>query len=279
MSGVFVIGFPIAIRQKLEAGAKREAIQVTGVPAGLGKEGKWRLLPDPSEAIHKLRAYCDECSNYEDAFVIVLPYAPVPDDLDRELEALSSLEAEVVYVSAGDDGWPMPAKRQRPDDAFFQSVCRRLLKEIIGDDDENPSSYFRAAAEDTPNLIVAKNALHTCDQVAPHREDFLRKGADALAEMAERNGQVGPVEEFFRGHGLDHAQSGGISTTLEVVKDGKTIHKKTANTHLKQGDKTTPQAAARIYYQDFVLEGQCYVAVLYAGIHPDADVAWVWVLS
>lgn len=277
---MFIIGLPKQLRAKFEAAVKKAGERVSSVLADIGKEGTLQLLPHPGDAVHKLRAYYDQFSgNYGDAYVVVLPYALIPTDVDNELEALEELGAEIVYVSEGDDGWPVLAKKARPDTRFFNEVFNQLMVVVFGNDEELPSDYFRSISEINPHIIIAKNALETCDQVAEHRRDFFRIAADALIKMVDKNGEVGPIDAFFRDLRLEHAQTGGISTTLTVIRDGKQVHHRTTHTHLKQGDNTTPQAAARIYYQGFHWEQQYYVAILYAGPHPEDNISYVYELS
>lgn len=276
MGGVFIIGLPTQISKTLEAAAKQEKVRITSVTAGIGKEGRFRLFPAPEDAIHSLRAYYDQFDGrYEDAFVVVLPYAPIPDEVRAELDVLESMGAEVVQAAPGEDDWPPLAKRGKPDTRFFNDLFRRLRDEIFEADEEMPSDYFRAASERNSKIIIAKGALDSCNDVPQHRHAFMKLAADTFVIIADRNGQVGRMDAFFRESGLDHAQSGGISTTLRVCKDGRCIHNATSNMHLKQGDNTTPQAAARIYYQHFLGSGLCYIVVFYAGPHPDCDLSLV----
>jgi len=270
---VFILGLPKAIRARIEGAAKKEGIRISSVLSDIGKKGSLQLLPDPSDAVHSLKAYYDQFSeNYENAFVVVLPYAPIPVDVDGELLVLEEFGAEIVYISEGQDGWPVLAKKTRPDTRFLNEVFQQLMLEILGEEDVLPSDYFRSVAEKNPNFLIIKGALDTCDQVAEHRREFLKMAADALSKFIDKGGRVGRIDAFFGTMGLDHAQTGGINTTLSVFKEGRRIYHKSSNTHLKQGDNTTPQAAARIYYHEFSLEERCYVAVLYAGPHPETDI-------
>lgn len=280
MDGVFIIGLPSQLRVGLEAAAKERGAYISTVLAGIGKKGTMQLLPDPSDAVHKFKAYYDQFGeNYEDALVIVLPYAPIPITVDDELTILEELGGEIVYVSQGVNDWPILAKKSRPNTQFLNQVFRQIIIEIFNEENEKPSDYIRNIAEKNPNIIIIKGALDTCDQVAKHRHEFLKKSVDALCKFVEENGQVGRIDAFLRGLGLEHAQTGGISTKLTVLKNGKLVHQKTTNTHLKQGDRTTPQAAARIYYQEFYLDNQCYVAVIYVGPHPENDITRVHELN
>lgn len=274
MAGMLVLGLPLSLRRRLESAAKKEKTDVSLVLADTGKEGTFRLVPDPSMAVHQLRAYFDECGNrFEDMFIVALPYAPIPGDVDRELAIFEECGGKVVRVTAGADDWPAIPKRGRADARFSDELYDRLADEIFGDSQELPSEYFALLAARHPKLLITKGALDNCDEVAEHRWDFLRNAADAFVKLVDQNGRVGRVDSFFASLGLDHAQSGGITTTLAVLKDGKCVYRDSGNTHLKQGDNTTPQAAARIYYQLFFVDGRCYVALLYAGPHPESNIA------
>lgn len=277
---MFIIGLPLQLRARLEGAARKKGIRISSVFADIGRKGSLKLLPDPSDAIHNLRVYYEQFGDsYEDASVLVLPYAPIPEDLENELDVLEDFGAKIVSFEEGNNDWPVLAKKTRPDTSFLNNVFHQLMEEIFGDDEKLPSDYFRSISERNPNIIIAKGALDTCDQVAEYRRVFFSAAADALIEMVGKNGKVGQIDAFFKNLGLIHAQSGGISTTLTVFRDGKRVHQRTTNTHLKKGDNTTPQAAARIYYQEFLLDQQCYVAILYAGPHPDEDISCEYDLS
>ncbi|MFA6183466.1 hypothetical protein, partial [Acidithiobacillus sp.] len=128
-------------------------------------------------------------------------------------------------------------------------------------------------AEDNARLLIATGALDSCDAVPRYRWLFLTKAADAFALLLQKNGAVGGrLGGFFKNQGVIHAQSGGVNATLQVYKDGRLVYENTSNTHLKQGDCTTADAAVRIYYQHFSFQEELYVAILHAGPHPDRDI-------
>lgn len=273
MDEVFVIGLPVSLKVRLDAVARKEGLSIVSVLTDIGKEGTFRLLPDPSVAIHKLKSYYGQFgSDLERACVIVLPYAEVPDEVEQELAVLESIGGEVEYISRDDSKWPTFSKKKRPDTVFYNDIFRCIKIEIFGDEEELLSDYVRRIVERNKNIILIEGALDTCDQVARHRHAFIKDSIDAFAQFIERKGKVGRIDAFFRERGLDHAQTGGIATTLTVEKAGRQIHSNVSHTHLKDGDKTLKVAAARVYYQDFVVEDECYVAVLYAGIHPDNNI-------
>lgn len=274
MGGVFVLGLPKQLRARLDTAMRRQGENVTNALADSGKEGTMYLVPNPDAAVHKLRDYYRSSGEqYEDAYILVIPYITVPPELEQELAILEDLGGEVVRPVAGQNNWPQLKKRQKPDDRFFNDLFCCIIEELICDDDEPPSNYFRSIAERQPRFIIARGALDNCDEVAEIRREFLRDAADAFLKFVDENGRVGRIDGFFRSLGLEHAQSGGITTTLTVIKGGQKVHFEKANAHLKQGDGTTLQGAARIYYQHFSADELCYIVLFYAGPHPVRDIS------
>jgi len=276
MSHICIIGLPKALRRRAESTLEVYGVIPYVVVADAGKRGKLQIVPSVDDAIQTLRSYCDDVAEtYSDADVIVLPYTPIPDLLYGELDALESMGAQVTFIGEPESGWPTLAERQKPDTTFLNKLFECLLTEVLGETDEAepppPSMYIRSLTEQCPQLIVVGDALDQCDDVAPHRYEFIRNTADALVELIDKKGNVGRLDAFFREKGIEHAQTGGITIKLKVSHKGGAIHDKSASTHLKKGDHTTPQAAARIYYQECHHDEELYIFVLYAGPHPDTD--------
>lgn len=271
---MFIIGLLKQLRPRVEGEARRVGRYVTGVYADfVGPQGLPRLLPIDSDAIHSLRHYLDNLASYEDAQVLVLPYTPIPQDLEDELRTVKDLGGMVAWPQANSQDLPKLVKR--PDTAFWNAVFMYIAKQLRPEAEELelPSEYFVRVSGENPRLLIAVGALQSCDMVPQHRWDFLRKAADAFALLVQRQGDSGGrLDAFFQEHGLDHAQSGGVSAKLEVYKDGQCVYEETSNTHIKQGDHTTAVAAARIYYQLFSYAGGGYIAILYAGPHPKRDI-------
>lgn len=276
MGELFIIGLIKQTQSRVESAARRAGMHVYRIVADLGKERTLMLMPRPDQAIYALKSYIDRYGdNYEDVFVIALPYAPIPDVVRDELEVLEDCGGEVVWVQEGEDGWPK-LECEIPDKAFLSSVSSRIIQEftLVDECDELPSVSLRRISEENGRILIASDVYDVCDQVSAHRREFFRKAVSALNEIIQKNGQVGRIDKFFSDVGLDYAQTGGISTKLEVYRDGRCVYSEKSHIHLKQGDKTTPQAAARIYYHGFFLDDKYYIAILYAGPHPDADVTW-----
>lgn len=275
---VFIIGLFKSLRNKLASDCTRKGMRYKAVLADRGREGTLTLLPVGNDAKHALLAYADSLDDYEDGYVIVLPYAEIPSDLEDELQALADVGCKVVRATNGQDGWPRLKRRERPDTNTLNAAYARLWREFPVAETEEEASvsvYFRQLAETSGQILFADSVFGTCDAVAPHRREFMRRSADALLEFV-RVGSDGRVDAYFRAKGIEHAQSGGINATFEAYFNGRRVYKETSNVHLKKGDNTTPEGAARLYYQIFVFNNSTYVVVLYAGPHPDRDVNWTY---
>lgn len=274
----FIIGLPKAIRRRLEVRAKRNDLRIVSVLADDGRQGTFVLLPHPGQTVHRLRAYLDRLNAYNDARILLLPYARIPADVMDEIETTEQLGGKVLKIVAGKDGWPVPAS-SRLIQPFLEQLIIRLDRELFPQRIVLPSDYFREMSQAHQGLIIPDGALDACDQVAQHRRAFFRKAADAFVEIIKNNGQVGPIDEFFERKGLEYAHTGGITATLDVYDEGTRVISESSNIHLKQGDATTPQAAARIYYHGQALNGHYYLFILYAGPHPETSVRRRWYLK
>lgn len=277
MTRVFMIGLPATVRLRVEAEAVRRDLEVSNIAAGVGNAGTFKLLPHANQAIYRLQEYVKgEADNYEGCFILVLPYAPLPTDLIEELAVLREFDARVISPTPGESRWPSKSSARRRDQAFWDTLYEAIIAELPGEalQLETPSDYFQSRAANNPRLIITSRSLESADDVAVHRYEFLRRAADALDQYA-RCGSGGRIDAFFACHGLDHAQSGGITATLKLHKAGL-VSTHECHTHLKQGDNTTRIAAARVYYCTFTLEEKPYAALLYAGPHPDEDVTREW---
>ena len=274
MDEVLIIGLPRKVRQRVEIAATRNGVRITSILAGLRSDRTFQLLPHPSQAVHTVRSYIDKFDDLSDVSILVLPYAPIPDDLKNELDALNALGGNLRSPVPGANDWPAFRKRKKRDsDHIFDRELYERITSIVCSRQaaELPSVYFGRLQTDHSRLLIADGVLGLCDSVAPHRYEFMRVSVDALVEILQVGGSVGAMQEFFSARGLTLAQSGGISTTIRVIRAGSVLLKETSNMHLKQGDSTTPQSAARIYFQPFSIDAEYYIAITYAGPHPDRN--------
>ncbi|MDH0569423.1 hypothetical protein N7671_19985 [Pseudomonas oleovorans] len=276
MIRVCLIGLPRQLRRRIEQSLEGRGISPSTIIADLDRTGKLQLKPKPELAISYLRDYYESVeTGYPDAEIYVLPYAPIPQDVEDELCALEDLGAQIVEFEMEVEGWPyLHLKRPKINEAFLDSVAEALIKGVVDNDEPPPlpSECIRQATERNRDLHVVGNGIDLCDEIAPLRHGFVRESIKAFSELIALNGNVGNLDEFFRARGLHHAKTGGIATELEIMIDGQFVRKETHHTHLKSGDKTRPQAAARIYYQLLMHEDVFRVFLLYVGPHPDANV-------
>lgn len=273
MASVLIVGLPTTLLKRFNALAKNGGLEVESILAALGAQGYFRLSPDPEQAVHALRAYADGV-DFSDAKVFVLPYTPVPESLAEEMAVLEQCGGSVTRFVAGQNNWPKATVSEFTEQ-FYESVLEALVENLFPQGKPKellPSEYFGAASVRQRNLLIPGGSIAQCDDVARHRYKFMRKVSDALERLAAE-GLGSTIEEFFKSFDLLHAQSGGIYAELELFRDGKSQHKGGCHTHLKQGDGTKQIAAARVYYYRFEMDKQPYVAILYAGPHPDSDVS------
>jgi hypothetical protein len=274
LSDYLVIGLPKQIRGLLESKFSAMGACLGSILTDTGKEGRYRIVPDPNSAVIKIQDYYETVkADIDNSLIVVLPYAQLPNEVKEELDVIESFGTEVLYAVAGEDGWPpVPNGRAgKLNENSLNQIVTRIIDEIF--DSEKPhSSFFTEASDKNANIIIIKDALTLCNDLPSFRSKFLKDAADSFVEYVEKNGRVGDLKGFFAKRGIEHAQTGGINTTLNVMHNNQCIHSSQRSTHLKRGDKTTPEAASRIYYQEFSFESSFYIAVIYVGPHPSKDI-------
>ncbi|MFV0927231.1 hypothetical protein [Pseudomonas palmensis] len=277
MIPICIIGVPNQIRRRIEQALEGRGILPSVIIADVDRTGKLQLKPSPKHAAESLRQYCDSVEGgYQEAEIYILPYAPIPIEVDDELLTLKDLEAQVIELGMEVGGWPyLHLKRPKIDEAFLNAVTDALIKEIVdaGDTAPLPSQCIHDAMQFSRNLHIVGNGIDRCDEIASHRHWFVNESMAAFCELIGLLGNVGNLDDFFRTRKLIHAKTGGITTELEIRVDGAFVRSESHKTHLKSGDKTTPQAAARIYYQVLLHEGAFHVFLMYVGPHPDTNIS------
>lgn len=222
-----------------------------------------------------MTAYLDALPNWSEAQVLILPYTEPPPALDEIIEMVLDEAGEVIVPEQGEDAWPVLSRGKSPDAAFNDALFARLARELFPSQGPAavpiPSECLREASGRHPHLLIAEGVFDVCDDVAEIRHEFVAHTMDAFVHYLEKSGQVGRIDAFLGARGLVHAQSGGSLINVEVLDGEKPKPDLRVHTHVKQGDATTPQAAARIYYCVFKRKDVQYLAVLYVGPHPDED--------
>lgn len=271
MPEFFVIGLPKAMQRRIEARARRANQSISAIWVDKGKKGTPYLLPHPNEAIYSLRAYMDR----ENApHILLLPYVVIPEEVVLELDAMTELGMGSFFLArAGSDGWPHLDLHDGFDQDFLDQLFAAVSVNLFGAEELPPAEHLQRLAEGCDRLLISQAAIAGSNELATHRHGFIRKCGDVLLLVCKSQGQVGTLFEFLESHGLDYARTGGITTTIQVFDSaGRLVVSQDSNDHIKQGDKTAPQAAARVYFQTFQHADLFYVAIAYAGPHPDANV-------
>ncbi len=274
---ILVIGLPKGIQHPIDGFAKSIGLLVKRVYAELGNKGTLNLLPRPEHCLPEISAYLDTASqgadNYSGCHIVVLPYASVPPECLHELEVAAAMGAIVSYPDpAADSTWPqVPTRRKPAAHDFNRALTERLKQELrlfAPVREETLSEFIQQHAIECGVLLIADAALDSCDKTAPHRHEFIRNAVIAMTSAAI-DGLHGRFEAYCGERGLLHAQNGRTAFVMSIYDGDDRIEQVKCETHLKQGDRTTREAAARVYYSFVDLEGVRYVALLHAGPHPD----------
>lgn len=269
----FIIGLPKQLQQRIEAFARRNDFVVDTIKAARGKERSPKLLPHPNAAVHKFRSSYDECN---DLAVLVLPYATLPHELSDELEVLQEdLDGSVKFVEAGVDDWPTLGRNKKFEHTFLQRLYSALEHYLVPETPPaRPSAHLEECLVRQPLLRAVEGAAENIDQLPQHRHSFIRTALDALCEICGREaGDIGPFHEFFQSRGLHFATTGGVGSRLHVNSGTEYYGPFDSHWHLKAGDRTTPAAATRIYFQNQVIKDVRYIIILYIGQHPEEEIS------
>ncbi|MFV8845439.1 hypothetical protein [Serratia fonticola] len=277
METIFIVGMFKSLNKRLAAECNRRDIRNYQVLADFGKQGFLGLVPTPHDAILAFQEWLKaENEEYHKLHIIVLPYCSITKEMDEELETVEEFGASVEYVEAGCDGWPsLLPRKKRPDTEFLNNVFKKTIELLppIVEPEISVSDYYYQVAQANPKVMFSPHVFEHCDYVAPHRKLFMKSAVDALSEFLKQPPGL-RVDAFFQEKGIEHAQSGGIITHLEVVSGNSKV-KHSSQTHLKKGDNTTSAAAVRIYYH-FINQNEInYIVITYAGAHPENDFSWV----
>ncbi|TNF29759.1 MAG: hypothetical protein EP329_14900 [Deltaproteobacteria bacterium] len=134
-----------------------------------------------------------------------------------------------------------------------------------------PGRAFMVAAESSKGLMVfAEDAFARADDVTQRRQRFMTRAAQALLEYSS-NPSAGRLDAYFNQRGICYASSGGVEFQYNVYHDGAPTDRPSRTCwHLKEGDRTTREDAARVYFHRNNLFGKSRVIVLYAGPHPSS---------
>lgn len=142
---------------------------------------------------------------------------------------------------------------------FPKDAAKPILK--------RPSAAFSEALQASASLVLHPQALAEADDAAELRWEFIRLSAEVLVRYA--NGEaLGPMRNWKAEHGVDFAANGRVAFKFRVVCDGQVREGRT-EWHLKEGDATTREGAARVYFTRVDLPSGPRVIVFHVGPHPE----------
>ncbi|WP_213713014.1 hypothetical protein [Cedecea lapagei] len=280
MNTVFVIGMFKSQAKRFSAECSRRGTRCRQVLADVGKQGDFVLVPTPHDAVLSFRDWLNSENDeeYDNLHIILLPYCKITSEMEVELEIAVELGAKLIEPEAGVDGWPESlSRRNKADTTFLNTFFGKVtgLLPLVSEPEVSISDYYKQLSLENPRLVFSPHVYANCDGIASHRKIFMKFAADCLAELLLQPPGC-RVDAYFRGKGIEHAQTGGISTHLEVVSEDSNVTrvKHTSQTHLKKGDNTTSTAAVRIYYHFIHHDDVSYVVIMYAGSHPEDEIHW-----
>lgn len=136
----------------------------------------------------------------------------------------------------------------------------------VVDEPPDPRTAMTAAEATCDRLHFAKHALVAVDEIPPHRHGFIARAAQLLIRFA--NGEdLGPFKEWKERHWVHFAGGGKVSHQFHYMSEGKSTSF-LSDWHLKEGDFTSPESAARVYFGRAERDGRMDVFVAYVGPHP-----------
>lgn len=114
--------------------------------------------------------------------------------------------------------------------------------------------------------MLHTDALKHADDLVEHRWEFAALGAELLARYALGE-SLGPLRNWKSAHGVDFATNGQVTYKYRGSSGSETCDGRT-DWHLKEGDNTTRESAARIYFARVEFSSGTRVVVFYVGPHP-----------
>ena len=133
----------------------------------------------------------------------------------------------------------------------------------------NPHRAMLDASTRAEHLVIAEHALDVADKIASHRWKFVNLSADLLARYAEGE-DLGASRNWKQEYGVDFAANGGVRYNYHMVANGDHTSG-SSEWHLKEGDNTSRESAARIYFDRIVVGGLVKICVFYVGPHPEGS--------
>jgi hypothetical protein len=148
-----------------------------------------------------------------------------------------------------------PTKFRIDDQQLREWLCPATL---TPDTVASPVVAFEEASLQQPKLLIHPKALLRADDLDDSRWAFVSRCANLLSRLAQGE-DLGPLREWEQRYGVPFAANGQVSFSYRYGEQSRS-----SEWHLKSGDRTTPERAARIYFT----QEKPAVLVFYVGPHP-----------
>lgn len=276
---VFVIGLPNALRQRLQAVARRHEVDLGLAVIANDRRGRLVFVPFEGQACADLETFSENC-NWDQLKIVVLPYVALGTQLQECLDVLRENGAQLIVPAAGINGWPVTGAPHALGGNFYDELFDALCAALAWNPEIPPSEYFIRASRRLKDYVIFNDALVRCDEVHVSRHGFLKQSSALLEQFCRKKGRLEQtLASLFQAQNITLAQSGGMQTTIRLVRDGRQLGQAlSSNLHVKDGDGTTPQASPRIYFQHLDKDEQFRLFLLYVGPHSDhvIDKSYDW---
>lgn len=157
-------------------------------------------------------------------------------------------------------------KQFRKEDLILRNWLVPSLVESVDSPLFEPRTAFEAAARSEPRLIIGPKALETANDLVHERWRFASRAASLLERFA-RGDDLGSFRDWRVNHCVECAVNGQVYFECRL-HCGKQVCISKSEWHLKEGDRTTREGAARVYFDKIEVAGLSWVVVTYCGPHP-----------
>lgn len=154
----------------------------------------------------------------------------------------------------------------------FRFEDQQLRDWLLGDAEvarstPTPVVAFADASAASSSLVLHGEAVTRADEIDQSRWEFAATSAELLRRLAAGDPELGSLRYWASTYGVVFAANGQVSYSYQADLDGEPL-KRSSEWHLKAGDNTTAEKAARIYFTTETVGERTYVLVAYVGPHP-----------
>ncbi|MCP5532855.1 MAG: hypothetical protein H7A48_06760 [Akkermansiaceae bacterium] len=149
-------------------------------------------------------------------------------------------------------------------------------EDVVEKNAECPSVVLKQFGESlSGNVLFAEDWDRYADEITAQRWMFVSEAVSALIEYAANPAVASHgLDQYFSERGLKFATNGKVEVSYRVVDaEGKLVVSNATKWHLKEGDKTTAEDAARIYFATENVGKRWLMIMLRVGPHPSGPIS------